>query len=210
MAEIRSNSIQTGYTGLTYADIVSFLGVTVELSEQMEIESFIKAYEASLVKLCNRNFAHGDETVYFDTYDMDGRDTFYTYNYPIKEVQKIIIDGATYYEKDGTSNIYTLDTDFYNATDSVTFETLLTLRKRQAMKIYYTIDQFWDDDVVLGLKQWVSELQQNKQYVGKDVRKFSFASYAVEFGNIATSAELKSKVPPYILDVVSYYRKVLI
>lgn len=210
MTEVKSNSLQTGFTNIGYSEIATFLDTSFTTSEQAQVDLFIRSYESMLIKLCNRNFAYGDNTVYYETWDMDGRDVFYTYNYPIKEIKKIIIDGVTYYEKDDADNKYLLNKDFFNDNDSIVFENILNMRKRQAIKIYYTIDQFWGEDVILGIKQWVAELQQNKQYAGKDVKRFQFAGYSIEFKDVATTAEVKTKIPTYILDLISNYKKVLL
>jgi hypothetical protein len=203
MAEHKASSIVTGYSGLTPADIAGYTNKSYSAADNALIASMIKALEATFVKQCDRNFAHGDEHVYYQTLDA-GENHYSLFNYPVKEIRKIVLDDDTKYDIEADSNDYTLNTDFSLYDDYIDFITVpyAASNNNRALAVHYTIDKFWDDDVLLAIKQYVADEMKKRQYGGRDVRSFSFSGLSITFAG--------GKMPSYIQSVIDTYQKVLI
>src|SRR5581483_5870247 len=174
--ENRASAIVTGFSGFTAGDIATYTGKSYNTSEQTLLSAMIKSVETFFIRNCNRNFAYGDENIYYEIFD--GNITnFYTRNYPIEEIKSIYVDGVLVYDVESEDNTYVLNTDFIVYTDHITFNTISC--KDKEVKVYYTIEKFWDEDMIEAIKEFVADMFGKRQYSGRGVRSFSFAGLSV-------------------------------
>jgi len=205
MAAKKGNLFYSGYSGITAAQVGDFLGKTLSATEQSIVNSLVSSIELFLAKKCRRNFKYdlGSDT-YEETFDA-GNVRYFFHNFPIKEVTKITIDSTDVYVKGGGSNQYALGTDFFVYDDCIVFETVIPTSSnndRRALKIQYSIEQFWGDDVILAIKQWVAQIFTTKEYGGKNATSFNFSGYSINFSD--------SEIPEYVKEIISSYKKPLV
>lgn len=203
MADLNGKLYKSGYSGLTYSDIAAFLSKTLIGAEQTLITALIADIEDYLCRATRRNFFIADGTTdkYVETVDA-GLDRYYLTNGPIKEVLQISVNGTDWYLKGGGSNKLTLGTDFFVYEDKVVFENVpySSIDDRRAMKIYYTIEQFWGNDVKLAIKRWVSDLFLAREYGGASIKRFNVQGFSMDFD--------ETSLPTYIKSVVDSYRRI--
>jgi hypothetical protein len=199
----RASSIQTGYSGLTSADIEKSLGRSFTSLEAERAQELIEEIEAELVGRCGRNFAFqtsGNTPTSIEYYQSmnSGITDFYPHNIPIDEVIEIEVGGTVVYEKDGVSNTLILGTDFVVYEHKVHFiNPTYYAVSTNAMKITYTIQQFWGKDVIHLIKRWVAALFLAADSAGVPITRHSFSSSSEDFDD----KELERK----ITEVVNRY-----
>lgn len=195
----------SGYSGLAHADIATFLQRTFTTQEQTIATALISSIEVFLAKKCNRNFLYQSsgstptDTVYYDIVNA-GQVSVDVKNGPIKEVTKIELDGVTKYDKTTpTTNTWALDVDFVVFEDHIEFETIPSSSKndKRAVKIHYSIEAFWGDDVKHAIKQWVSEIIGASTHGGKTITSVNYSGYSLNFTD--------SEIPEYVKQVISSY-----
>jgi len=197
-----------GYSGLTYTDIANLTGRTLSATEQALITDLISDYEDFIARQCKRQFVIQSKDVpavaqdYFETADA-GKYRYYYFNLPIKIVTKILLDGNVIYDATQQTNQITLGVDFYVYTDYIQFVTppQSALDNHNALEIHYTIDKFWGNDVVLGIKRSVAETFLGGQYGGKDVNQLNTSGFSVSFNN---------NLPVYIKSIIRNYKKIVL
>lgn len=198
----------SGYSGLVNSDIAAFLGRTFSSQENTLATSLITAVEDFIARNCKRQFKQNDgaatpaDIIYQETFD-GGEMEYFTHSFPLKEVTKITLDGVTQYEKGGSSNVYTLGTDFFVYPDRVIFNGIVpasSVNNMQALVIEYSIKLFWGEDVKLAVKRWVAEIMSQREYGGKTVTRASTGG--------GLSLDFNSKdIPDYVQEVVKRYKK---
>ncbi len=205
MAVKKADIYYSGFTKLTALQVGNFLGKELNEQEQSFVNSLIPALELHLVKSCNRNFLYDMKNdIYEDILDA-GKSKYYLSNYPLKEISLITLDGITQYDKNDATKPYKLNSDFYVYDDYIEFYSTIpssSLNNRRALKIQYTIDQFWGEDVIFAVKQWAAQIFTQREYGGKNVSSFNFSGYSVSFNS--------QDVPQFVKDVINSYRKPLI
>ncbi len=200
----KANLFYSGYSELTPNDIGNFIGKELSSTEQAVINSLIQSMELHIARNCNRNFLHDlSGNSYYQVFDA-GKKEYCTFNLPIKEITKIELDGDIEYDIEEESNDYVLGSDFFVYDEGITFYTITksSINDRNALKIYYTIEEFWGEDVKLAIKRWVSEIFLSREYGGKKVTSFNFSGYSLDFS--------EDEIPEYIKEVISNYKKPII
>lgn len=197
----KSNLLLSGYSAITYTDIQTFINRTLTSGEQTLVTSLITSVESYIARLCDRQFKTA--TDFTDVFDIDGQDYIF-YNYPIKEVTKIVSGGITLYDKSVQENNYVEGIDYFTYDDRIMFEyePEYTNSPRRALEITYNIEKFWGDDVTLAIKKWVSEMFTAKEFAGREMSNISVNGVSTGFDT--------SKTPAYVQKVIDAYRKILI
>ena len=189
----------TGFSGVTHADISSFLGKSLSTAEQTLVGQLVLMIEDYIVHECRKNFYYVDGSTdqsYQEFLD-GGEEEYILSNYPIKEVLKIIIDGVTKYEK-GVASQWTLGTDFFVYPYKILFEQA-TDSEYRGLEIDYTIKKFWGDDVKFGIIQWIAEIVTSKEYGGRDVTSANVDGLSLSFNT--------KKLPDYISNLIARYKR---
>lgn len=200
MTDYNGKLYRSGYTGLVHGDIAKFLHKTLTTDEQTVVTGLIASIEKHIARQCERNLAPaGSSNAYYETFDA-GYNQYDLYNLPVKEVTKITLDGNSVYVKGGGSNTLDLNTDFFVYPGYIEFDTApeSATDNRQALKIYYEIETIADEDLVLAVKQWVSDIFLSSEYAGK-----SMTSVGVQGANMSFSPD---SIPSYIKLVIENYR----
>jgi len=142
---------QSGFSGLTHTNIASFLKRTLTASEQTLVTQLIKDKEIALCVYTNRQFGYGSNFEYYETIN-GGFTRFVPYATPVATLEEIIVDGV-----DVTAN-YTVNEDYFIYDNSIIFETPIVSasNNRRAVKLTYTVRQFWADDIKNLLTKWVA------------------------------------------------------
>lgn len=203
-----------GYTGLSSSSVADFLGKSFSDKEHAVATSLIAAYEHYIAKVCRRNFLYdlgsddaGNLNRYIELLD-GGLYEYFLHNFPIAEVLRIELDDKMLYDStDLSNNSYIKGQDFVIENGSLCFTNQQfsnRLTQRNTVKIYYTIEQFWGDDVVQAITQWVADTMSSREYAGKQVASFSFSGYSVNF------VPRKGSIPDYVEEVINGYMKVLL
>lgn len=197
----KSNLLLSGYSAITYTDIQTFINRTITSGEQTLVASLIASVESYIARLCDRQFKTA--TDFTDIFDVDGQEYIF-YNYPIKEVTKIVSGGVTLYDKTSITNTLVENTDYYVYDDRIVFEyePEYTNSPRRALEITYNIEKFWGDDVTLVIKKWVSEMFTAKEFAGREMSNISVNGVSTGFDT--------AKTPAYVQKVIDAYRKILI
>lgn len=201
MANINGRLFQSGFSGVTHADISALTGRTLSASEQSLCTSLISALEAHIARLCDRNLKASDTDLYYETFDA-GRSKYYPFSYPLKAIALIKVDGVTIYDKDGSSNQLTLGRDFFVYPSKVVFDPPRnsSVDNRLAMQIYYTIENIVGEDLKLAIKQYVSEIFLNREQAGKSTSSINVAGVSLNFDS--------TSLPNYLKSVIASYRKI--
>lgn len=201
---VQADIYQSGYSGIQADDIEAYLGVELSDIEKVEVNSIISSIEKYIAQQCGRQFNTALE--YYEYFNLLSLE-YLVHNYPISEVTKIEVEGVTKYVKDGLSNAYVLNTDFFAYNSYVAFDTALSASKyRRALKITYKISQFWGDDVKMAITQWASSFYKDKEHGGKEVKKFSFGGYSIEYAG----AGVNNVAPPFVEAIILNYQKISI
>lgn len=195
-------TLYTGFSGVTATDIASFLGKELSTAESMLCNTFINSAEDYILRQCDKNFLvslDNTDVEYEQTFD-GGFTEYKTYNYPINEVTKIVVDGVTKYEKNETSE-YALNSHFWVYPDKVVFQYMQygSGYSRQSVKITHTIRKFWGEDVKLAIMVWVSEILTSGEHGGRNVTSASINGVSMTFDTKNT--------PELIKNVVNKYRR---
>ncbi len=195
MTEVNAKSIQTGYSKVTYSDVGNFINKKFNSQEQTLIAFLISACETLIARETGRNFAYSNVLYYEDL--VAGTNLYKFRNTPVLEINKILLDNVIQYEVEGNSNIYTLNIDFTPYTDSIYFYTIPTslIRSSNGLRIYYTIEKFWGDDVKLAIMQWVGEIFLSRDYAGKKINSINSNGVSVSFNS----------APDYVKDIIASY-----
>ena len=191
----------SGFSGVTPQMVGGQMGKTLSSGDIAFLTLAIEAIELSIAKACNRNFKVQTYHELLDT----GRYVFPVKNTPINEVKKMILEGVTKYDSTSGANTWVLGRDFFVYESSIDFNLPIhNYPHNQALRIEYSILPFWGSDVKMAISQYAQDFLQKKEYAGQEVKKFSFTSLSVEF------AENKNHIPPYVMQVIENYRKILI
>jgi len=197
MADINGKTYTGGYSGLTHADISSYLGRTLTTAEQTLCTALILQGELYFARATNRNYLTTSN--YTETFNA-GETLYYPANFTINEIQSISLDGTKVYEKGGSSNSYVLNTDFFVFDDCIKFETIpqSISDNRNALIIVYSIDNCFGSDAKLAIQLWVVDFFISRETGGKSMANFSAGGLAQTF---------LDNVPKYIEGIVHSYRK---
>ncbi len=201
MADQKGDLYLAGYSGLTQSDISNFLGKTFSSQEQSLASSLIASVEDYIARQCRRNFKYSDsggDQVYFDTLS-GGANEYMLHNFPVKAITKVVVDGV-----DITSQL-TLGTDYTFDDNKIYFLTLVPLGGRTnivILKVYYTIYQFWGEDLKTAIKQYVADVISNREYAGKPLLALNANGFLLHFD--------KDAIPQYLQAIINQYRQVLI
>lgn len=204
--QINAKLYQTGYSKLTGNDIASFLGKTFSVEEKAVAEDLIESCEDHIARACRRNFLVKDndnnDVEYFETLDA-GKYRYYLKNFPINTIKRIDLDGVQKYDSDNeaTYGLY-LGSDLHVSDFEFTLDWLFTSARddRNALKVYYTIEEFYGKDVSLAIKRFVAEIFSSRSYGGRQVNNISVPQLSMGFDN--------SKAEKYFKSIVSRYKKV--
>jgi len=203
MADINGKLYKSGYSGLTHTDIANFLSKTLSAAEQAVVTSFILDVEDFFCRACRRNFFIADGTTdqYYELVDA-GKSKYYLTNGPIKEILKITVNSTDWYVKGGSNNKLTLGTDFFVYENHVLLETVpySSTDDRRALKVYYTIEQFWGSDLKLAITRWVSALFLSREYGGSTIKRFNVQGLSIDFD--------ENGLPNYVNAITESYRRV--
>lgn len=203
MADLNGKLYKGGYSGLTYSDIAAFLSKTLSASEQTVVTALIADIEDYLCRACRRNFFIADGTTdnYYEVLDA-GQDCYRPHNVPIKEITKINVDGTDWYVKGGSSNRLVLGTDFFVYESKVEFYVppIASTYFKRKLTLYYSLDQFWGNDLKLAIMRWVSEIFLTREYGSAAVTRMNVQGFLMDF-DPATN-------PTYIRSVIDSYRRV--
>jgi len=203
MANKDATLYYSGYSGVTAQAVADFLGKTLNTSEQNIVTALISSIELFIAQKCRRNFKYDlGSDFYEETFDA-GSYKYYFHNFPVKEVAKITVGDQDVYVKGGGANLYEINKDFFVYRDSIVFLTIpQSTYNRQALKIAYSIEKFWGEDLELGIKQWAAQIFTQKEYGGKNVSSFNFAGLSISFN--------QEPIPEYIQQLIKTYKKVLV
>lgn len=198
MADTKSRPYLSGWSGLTYTDIANLVGKTLTATEQNVITDLITSIELFICNQTNRQFKYSGMT-YYETVDA-GKFEYLTANFPINVISKITVDGNIKYQVDGVNNVLTLGTDLFVYEDHIRITQLIpsAIDNSQAMKIYYSISQFWGADVTLAIKRLVADLFLSKEYGTKGVTSIGISGgLNLSFDNISIANYLKAIINQY-------------
>jgi hypothetical protein len=197
----------TGYSGVVTADILAFLGrTTASIPEQIVITQLIDAAEMYFCQQCSRQFANALATtptvdIVFSSILDAGLNNLLFENFPVKQVNKILLDNITVYDATTPSTAsYKIGLDFFVRPDELIFYTKLqsAIDPHNAVEVDYTIEKFWGSDVTLAIKRWVAELFLSKEYGGQSISRMGLTGLNLDF-------DVKSN-PTYIQSVINTYR----
>jgi len=180
---------QTGYSGLTQADIATFLKRTLTTDEQTLVTSLITEVERSLCQMTNRQFKSGVD--YYEEFG-SGHSNFDLANVPVSSLTTIEVDGV-----DVTAN-YDLAEDYWVMDELyIKFQSPITSADLYTgVKLTYQIRQFWGEDVKLLLKKWISYEFLNSENAGVGVSNFGFSDLNKTF-NVSQYQREKEKIISY-------------
>lgn len=201
MADKNGRLFVAGFTGVANTDIAGFTGKTLTSAEQTLITGLISSIETTIARQCGRNFLDlGNTDSYYETFDADYQ-KYYPFSYPLKEIRKIEIDGVAVYTKGGNNNALTLGRDLFCYPSYVLIDPprQSSVDNRQALKIYYAIENVVGDDMKLAVKQFVSDIFLNRENAGKSVSSVNVAGVSLSFD--------PNSLPNYIKTVIATYKK---
>lgn len=141
---------QTGFSGLSYTDIGKYLKRTILASEQELVTNLIKEKEFELCSQTNRQFLYTN-VEYWQKFNANITKVI-PFNTPLNTLTKVEINGV-----DVTSQ-FILDYNYFIYDNYIYFKTPLVASQdyHNAVKLTYTIRQFWGDDIKNLLKKWVA------------------------------------------------------
>lgn len=175
MSVVKYNKYSVGYSAIVHGDIASFLKRTLTTADQTLVTSLIAEVEREICRQTRRQFHQVD--TFYEEYPT-GVSKFLLSNVPIKAITKIIIDGV---EK--TSN-YTENVHYWIIDGQyVRFQTPLVASQNPytGVRIEYSIDQFWGDDVKNLIKKMVSYEFLNSENAGVGLSNESFSDQSAGF-----------------------------
>jgi hypothetical protein len=180
---------QTGFSGITFADIALFLKRTLTASEQTLVTSLIAEVEREICRSTSRQFS--DTAEYYEEF-RSGYSQFYLYNLPVASISLIEIDGV-----DMTSS-YTEGSDYWILDEIlIKFEVpIVSQNLYTGVKLTYTIRKFWGEDIELLIKKMVAVNFLRSEDGGVALGSFSFADEAQQFNQRQFDIE-KEKVINY-------------
>jgi hypothetical protein len=194
MSAVDGKLFQIGYSGLTDEDIASFLKRTFSESEKNLANKLIKGVESEFARLCNRNFLINNQAtppapIEYYEYFNSGFVKVMPENNPIDKMVKIEIDGV-----DRTSE-YIENNNYWVRGYYIQFASPVISANypEKAVKITYTLKQFWGDDVILMLTKWVAYDFLKSENGGIGLSSMSFAEVGQNF-DIKSFKEEKEKV----------------
>ena len=206
MPAIKPGQYLTGYSGVTPSDVEKYMKASFDAADTEVCEEAIKAVEMEISRLTDRNFAYIDGTdkqQYYQVFD-GGHYAYDLAAYPLDEIVKIEIDGTVKYDVDDETKPYVLGTDFYTYDEMIEFpyKQVGGLSNRNVVKIYWTMQQFWGDDIRLAVKKWVADIMRDRATDGKTIKKFSFSGLTYEYENKDTKTILDHIVTTYKRPIV--------
>lgn len=196
MADVKANIYQLGFSGVSPASVASLVQKTLTTQQQTEVGALIRSIERYICEQTNRQFKTSD--TYFETFDA-GCEEYFLKNMPIASVTKITLDGTTIF--DNSTTTIQEDVDFFVYPDHVFFESIQNsaTNNRRALKIYYTIEKFWGEDVALAIKRSVSQLFLSSEYGTANVNSIGIS------GGLTLSFD-PSTVEKYLKTIIANYR----
>lgn len=198
-----SQLYHTGFTKITPDEIGSILGRDLSDDETSYLTALIPALELSFARACNRNFLLQPYFEYFP-----GDSDMYSFgSTPVSEITKIVVSGQTMYEAEGEGeNEWNLNEHFFVYPEKLILSSALAIfPPYNALRVEYSLSQFWGHDVRIAIIQWVQDMLQKKDYAGRSLKKYSFASLSLEF-----AGEGADIYPSYVSRVVESYKKICI
>lgn len=186
------NIYLTGFSGVVQADIAAFLGKTLTSAEQTLATSLILSCEMYLCQKCRRQFKPG---TYFDIVNSN-QSSYQLSNAPISAITDFKLDGVSVYSDYVLGTDYSFDDNRFVLINSQLQPANSSFR---SLKVFYTIDKFWGEDVLLAIKMWVGNLMLNREYAGKDVKSISSSGFNLSFDSETIPGYFKSVIDTYKL-----------
>lgn len=205
MADTKALLFLSGWSGLGHADISALVGKTLSSQEQTLCGTLISSIELYICQQTRRQFKVSESDNYYEILDA-GHRSYHFKNYPVSSVVKILLDNVIVYgNADASDDTLVLGTDFFVYEGKIVFNSSMisAVNNRNAVKIYYRLEQFWGEDAKLAVKRWVADLLLTREYGTKGVNSFNVS------GGLSLSFDSKS-IPDYVETVISQYKKMLI
>lgn len=154
---------QSGYTGLTGADLANYLRREYSPEELDQAQMLIKSVELDIASECRRPFEYRGS--FSERFNLPAH-TIYTHAFPILEVEKFMI---------GEEEV---DVDYTIEGSSILFPTGVFGFERinKGLEVIYTIPQFWGDDVKNLVLKLAGQAMLNAEDGGVTKKEFSFVA----------------------------------
>jgi hypothetical protein len=173
--EIRYNDWQSNYSGVSVNDIQVFLKRTLTDSEKDFVNALLPLLESYICLNTDRQFkVLNDGDYYYEEYKFEKVHFFY--NYPVKEIYKILVDDEVVYLKGASNNDFEIGLDFDYDEYQLTIYRDLTGSK---IKVLYTINKFYGNDVKLAIIEAVIDYLNTSDYGMKKVNNLSIGGLSV-------------------------------
>jgi len=199
MADQKARIYLSGWSSLTHTDISSLVGKTLSSAEQSLLTTLIAELELTICRRCNRQFKYSSQT-YYETVNA-GEEKYFLKSIPVLAVTKITLDGSTIYELNGNNNTLTLNQDFFVFRNYVQFASVQSssVDNRNALVIYYTLEQFYGDEIKLAMKRYLAELFLQREYGTKPVQSLGIS------GGLDISFDSRA-IPDYLEKVINFHK----
>jgi len=187
---------QTGYSNITYSNIALLLKRSLKVGDQKLITNLIIKEEYKLASRCNRQFAYSSK-VYYDTVDA-GFSIFKPSTYPLSTLTKVLVDGV-----DKTS-LYTENTNYWIKDRQIRFLVPIVSSSYayNAVRLEYTIRQFWGYDVIDYLSKAVAVEFLASENAGVKLSNTSFADTSLTFDLNSFKSEQEDLIYRYSKPVI--------
>ena len=202
--------ILSGWSGLTSSSVSALTGRTLTDGEATLCATLILSFEAWLANQCNRNFVYQSQDSspvaqqYYMTVDAL-KGIYFPYNRPVDTVKSILLSGVEVYNSSNQTNVMELGTDFIVYEDRIEVVNqprYTTDNPDNQLKIYYTIQKFWSEDVTLAVLKRVSEFFLNRESAGNMPTSINVPGMTQSFNS--------SDVPLYVQSVINQYRLITV
>ena len=160
---------QTGYSELIATDIANYLKRSFNSADAILVTQLIIDKEFQLCSQCNRQFKVTNQT-YFEYFDAP-RTKFIPYASPVSAVSEIMVNGV-----DKTSS-YAVGQDYFIYDNLIAFYSpiIASTYSPRAIKLTYSLRQFWGQDVTNLIKKWVAVEFLNSENGGVATSQLSFS-----------------------------------
>jgi hypothetical protein len=173
--EIRYNDWQSNYSGVSVNDIQVFLKRTLTDSEKDFVNALLPLLESYICLNTDRQFkVLNDGDYYYEEYKFEK--VHFLYNYPVKEIYKILVDDEVVYLKGASNNDFEIGLDFdYDEYQLMIYRDLTGSK----IKVLYTINKFYGNDVKLAIIEAVIDYLNTSDYGMKKVNNLSIGGLSV-------------------------------
>lgn len=187
MAEYKVTEYQSGWSGLTYADVEAQVGKVFPTADQAAITNLITKIELMICGLCHRQFKNGGSEIYVERVPSNTA-RFFAKAFPVSTVTNIKINDVA------VSGLVSGNQYGILYPNEIALNLLGIQSNLDKVEIYYTIEKFWGDDIKLAIVQYITKIL-NDQKAGGDLRDFSFAGYTTH----------NEGIPSDIQKIIEYY-----